>query len=474
MIYFITFTDKSFIDAGERIVQQAKELNLFDSIELFGEQYLKEDSAFWIEHSEFIEYSSRGYGYWIWKPFVILKKMREIADGDILLYCDAGCELNWNRRTELKEIFAKPLVISCSVSGKPEKDWTKRDLFVEMETDLPEYADSIQYQATAICLKKTGIVMDFINEWWLWSSIHHFIDDSPSLLENYPSFQYHRHDQSIFSLLIKKRNISCDINIDKCVYLLRNNTSKRCIINNVLGFVFTRHVNSSTSNLFWIECYRKIRQYYPNCTIMIVDDHSNESFITPVPLTNCFIVQSEYWGRGEILAYYYYHKYRPFEKAVILHDSTFVNKYIIDFYNVENVRFLWSFIHNYDKPELEETYLSQLSHSEELIKFHKNLEEWDGCFGVQSVISFSFLDSIFQKYNLFCLMDSILSRNERYHFERIFAVICSYELREKDISMFGKIHSYSWGWGYTFEQYLNHKITGEIKHLPLVKVWCGR
>ena len=32
----------------------------------------------------------RGYGLWFWKPFLILKAMEQMADGDYLFYCDSG------------------------------------------------------------------------------------------------------------------------------------------------------------------------------------------------------------------------------------------------------------------------------------------------------------------------------------------------------------------------------------------------
>ena len=36
----------------------------------------------------------RGFGYWIWKPQVILQSLRMMDKGDVLLYADAGCVLN--------------------------------------------------------------------------------------------------------------------------------------------------------------------------------------------------------------------------------------------------------------------------------------------------------------------------------------------------------------------------------------------
>ena len=35
----------------------------------------------------------------------------------------------------------------------------------------------------------------------------HLIDDSKSISSNYPEFREHRHDQSVFNMLVKSRNI---------------------------------------------------------------------------------------------------------------------------------------------------------------------------------------------------------------------------------------------------------------------------
>lgn len=32
----------------------------------------------------------QGAGYWVWKPFIILKELEHLQDGDYLLYTDAG------------------------------------------------------------------------------------------------------------------------------------------------------------------------------------------------------------------------------------------------------------------------------------------------------------------------------------------------------------------------------------------------
>ena len=76
------------------------------------------------------------------------------------------------------------------------------------------------------------------------------------------------------------------------------------------GFLMTRHVNSEKSNAYWQEAYRCIRAIYPDVLVLIIDDNSLPEYLkieseTP-SLRNVWIIQSEFQGRGELLAYYYF------------------------------------------------------------------------------------------------------------------------------------------------------------------------
>jgi hypothetical protein len=99
-------------------------------------------------------------------------------------------------------------------------------------------------------------------------------------------------------------------------------------MNNNIGFIILRHVNNNLSNQYWIYNYNCIRKYYPNNEIIIIDDNSNYQFIKEINLYKTTIIKSEYPGRGELLPYIYYLKYKLFDTAVIIHDSVFINKYI--------------------------------------------------------------------------------------------------------------------------------------------------
>jgi hypothetical protein len=249
-----------------------------------------------------------------------------------------------------------------------------------------------------------------------------------------------------------------------------------------LGFILTRHVSSQKTNNYWIECISRIRKFYPQSKIVIIDDNSNLLFLneTGVDLTNCTIIESEFKKRGELLPYYYFYKNKFFEKAIIIHDSVFI-QYPIDVSNVKNVRFIWSFSGVVvEDNSLEKFLISKLNkaHLPSLMNVHDNKYLWNGCFGVMSVITHDFVSLLNNKYDFFNLLNFIDSRKHRCCLERVFAVICFNELKEQFINkphLIGNIHACYPDYGYSYEKYQFDKKLNRIPiSRPFLKVWTGR
>lgn len=248
------------------------------------------------------------------------------------------------------------------------------------------------------------------------------------------------------------------------------------MIKSSLGFIISRHVTDIKSNEYWKECVRCIRKFYIDEKIVIIDDNSNKEFVTNSEDDTIIVINSEFIGAGEMLPYYYFNKYKWFDKAVIMHDSCFFTQKIC-FDNIDTVLFLWDFLHWYDENELIKNLLSHISPSEELLKVFNNPDLWLGCFGTMSVITSKFLDTINTKYNFLYLVNHIKTRSDRCQLERVFAIICYCEEKEllKQSSLFGSIFQSPIRWGLSFNEYL--KIgTGLLRFLniPLIKVWTGR
>ena len=188
-----------------------------------------------------------------------------------------------------------------------------------------------------------------------------------------------------------------------------------------------------------------------------------------INIINCQIIKSEYPQRGEILGYYYLHKLKLFDKAIIIHDSLFIKKYF-DFDKYNNI-FLWSFNHDYDDDNNILKIISKLKNYQEIIKLYNNKDKWLGCYGIMSITTWDNIDLINKKYNFFnSVLPIINTRNDRMALERIYACLCylNNNLNHKS-SILGDINQYC-EWGLDYDDYINDK----MKNLPIVKVWTGR
>jgi hypothetical protein len=225
---FITFgSHDNYIQAAERLVSQSKKLNIFTETILYTPEFLQKDLEFWNKHGEFINKNKKGYGYWIWKSFIIKKTMGSMKDGDILLYLDCGCELDSKIRMRLLEcidIVKRHKIIGTYASL--EKEWCKMDLIQQLQMNKPNYLNTLQRQGGAILFLVCEETRKFVNEWYTLCCDYHNIDDTPSILENLEGFKEHRHDQSIFSLLTKKYNLFSSRTLSNAVYYIRNKTGE--------------------------------------------------------------------------------------------------------------------------------------------------------------------------------------------------------------------------------------------------------
>lgn len=228
-----------------------------------------------------------------------------------------------------------------------------------------------------------------------------------------------------------------------------------------IGFIILRHVNNELTNNYWIHCYDCIRKYYPENNILIIDDNSDNNYITKKELYKVTIINSEYHKRGELLPYYYYLQNKLFDIAVIIHDSVFINKYI-DF-NVDKYKFIWEFEHNWDQIS-DETIMINLFNDTELLEFYNNKKLWKGCFGGMSIITHEYLTYINSKYDISKLLDYVLTRYNRCSFERVIACLLQKEYPKQ--TLLGDIHAYCRG--------IKFNDINNYNHLPLIKVWTGR
>lgn len=250
----------------------------------------------------------------------------------------------------------------------------------------------------------------------------------------------------------------------------------------MLGFIVLRHVNSPKTNLYWKLCVRMIQKFFPGKPIVVIDDNSNKEFVDNigVNLENIKFIKSEFPGRGEILPYYYLARDNLFKKAFIIQDSVFIQKKISSSkLKTKDINFLLSFpsrISNNVDQEVD--LLNKLNYGPELTEYYHS-REWNGCFGLMSVVKLDFIKYIGQKYNLFNVLNFVSNRNDRMNMERVFAVVCQFENRSifTNNAILGDLFKYiNYHYGYSFDEYTNDvmKKNRNITKKEIVKVWTGR
>lgn len=202
--------ERYYFNTLKRLKQQAIDFNIFKSVNILSDDNMFSFCPELFEHKNFL-YSNRGFGYWIWKYFIIHKLMDKVEKNDIILYLDAGCTLNKNGYVKMIEYYEKTLSKESLVFELEHKEYkyTKKDTYDKIFNDLNFYQTN-QICATAFFLKNTeqnnNIVKEIKNI--CTDKNYFYVNDEHSTEKNHEEFVSHRHDQSIFSLIAKKYNFN--------------------------------------------------------------------------------------------------------------------------------------------------------------------------------------------------------------------------------------------------------------------------
>lgn len=203
--YFITFGNEPWHKSVHQLCAEARELGVFDGVKGYTEVDLSE------EDRDYARSNPRGYGFWRWKSAICLAHLETMKEGDVALYADAGCVFNPPARARLLEYaaMARDHGVVAFQMTRPgfsyvEKVWTKREVLQRFGCDTRlDILDSGQIEATAFIFAKTHHAKFIFTKWYdIPRRTPSAIDDSISLAQR-PEFRENRHDQSLFSLLLK-------------------------------------------------------------------------------------------------------------------------------------------------------------------------------------------------------------------------------------------------------------------------------
>ena len=219
----ITFgTTDYFQLTAKRLVKQAESTNWFDKIFLYNEYDLlpiaKRNEAP-DEINKFYHrtdrWSVRSFSdqYW-WKPYMVLKALEQLNADEVLVWSDAGNSINY-----LGEERFFDYIKMCKDGGgfvgfganknsygtfPLEKHNTKIEVLDTLNLNNDLICNTRQLASGFFLVKKNSFGIDLIKE-WRDTARNNLFDATTDIEKNYPNFRGHRHDQSLLSLLVKKR-----------------------------------------------------------------------------------------------------------------------------------------------------------------------------------------------------------------------------------------------------------------------------
>lgn len=208
----VSFATAAYRNSQLAIADSALIVGGISRVDMWNPERLKE-TDFYQQYSSLLD-QQRGAGYWVWKPYIILRALNEASDQEFVVYwdCRENCQFKQNITPLLQwcEEHNDGILPGAYIPfwGK-NKLWTKRDAFVYMGCDSAKFWNHCQVQASFSVWQKNEKSVSFLEKWLYYCVDSKIVSDMPNTsgLPNFPQFIDHRHDQSVLTNLVIKEGI---------------------------------------------------------------------------------------------------------------------------------------------------------------------------------------------------------------------------------------------------------------------------
>ena len=166
--------------------------------------------ADFIKRHEKIFHQRTGAGYWIWKPWVILKTMEKAEENVIIIYLDVGVGIRQPITSLLRKHLRKNhdvLLVEGAYQndGHDIKEMTARQALIKMGLDdNDQILRGPAVWAGIVILRNTSKSRDFVRKWLSYCEDEELLTGhhkhSSSDLPVHKTFRLHMHDQALLSI----------------------------------------------------------------------------------------------------------------------------------------------------------------------------------------------------------------------------------------------------------------------------------
>lgn len=207
-IHFVTFATPAFRGRQVLLNVSARLFGQVDELHVWSQARLEKDG--FIDRYQELFLDSKGFGWYAWKPYIILQALQSAKEGDLVIYQDVGRRdpvvisrslREWDQFLTEKNL---PCIAGVSIpSWGANQFWTKKETFEGMGLTASKYLDSPQVQASWSIWRKMPSTESFVREWAEKCQQLPLVGGSLAngIAGEVEGFQEHRWDQSILTLL---------------------------------------------------------------------------------------------------------------------------------------------------------------------------------------------------------------------------------------------------------------------------------
>ncbi len=216
-VYLVTFAEGEIFENSQDNLDKTLNIAKIDIHIKWNYNKIKETS-FYQKNKELLDVKM-GFGYWAWKPYIILDQLSKINDDDILIYMDASrYETDGFKNSCLGTINFMDKnnldIIPGFKTNYKNYQMIKKSCLEFFNLDNDEFKNINNVFTSPMFLKKTIFTQKFIKEW-----------RDASLIKENVSYQdlsniggkVHIYDQAVLNCLLHKYNIKSfepDTNIE--------------------------------------------------------------------------------------------------------------------------------------------------------------------------------------------------------------------------------------------------------------------
>lgn len=162
--------------------------------------------AEFVKRNEDVLNKPKGAGYWLWKPYLILKTLQSVPEGSLVVYADSGFIFRKSFEHILDQAMNHDMVLlhSDEPTMGVSANKVKRDVWAYLNIDDESHRQGPYIWAAFMVVRNTPASRVFIQQWLDLCQNPKLLIETPSDLPEHSEFQNHVHDQAILTALYNK------------------------------------------------------------------------------------------------------------------------------------------------------------------------------------------------------------------------------------------------------------------------------